>query len=68
MYYFLAILAMADLGLCMPTLPSVLGVLWFDARMVGLVPCVLQQHFLHSFSFMECAVLFAMALDRLVAM
>ncbi|EDL16697.1 olfactory receptor family 51 subfamily AI member 2 [Mus musculus] len=67
MYYFLAILAVTDLGLCMSTLPSVLGVLWFDARMVGLVPCVLQQHFLHSFSFMESAVLFAMALDRLIA-
>lgn len=30
------------------------------------MPCVLQQHFLH-FSFMESAVLFVMALDRLVA-
>ncbi|VFV38300.1 olfactory receptor 632 [Lynx pardinus] len=63
MYYFLAILAVTALGLCMSTLPSVLGVLWFDAWMVGLVPCVLQQHFLHSFSFMESVVLFAMALD-----
>lgn len=67
MYYFLAILAVTDLGLCMSTLPSVLGVLWFDARRVGLVPCMLQQHFLHSFFFMESAVLFAMALDCLVA-
>lgn len=67
MYYFLVILAVTDLGLCMSTLPSVLGLLWFDARMVGLVPCVLQQHFLHSFFFMESAVLFAMALDCLVA-
>ncbi|KAF5918687.1 olfactory receptor 51G1-like [Diceros bicornis minor] len=67
MYYFLAILAVTDLVLCMSTLLSVLGVLWFDAQMVGLVPCVLQQHFLHSFSFMESAVLFAMAVDRLVA-
>ncbi|XP_014917709.3 olfactory receptor 51L1-like [Acinonyx jubatus] len=66
MYYFLAILAVTALGLCMSTLPSALGVLWFDARMVGLVPCVLQQHFLHSFSFMESVVLFAMALDCLV--
>ncbi|KAM9034616.1 olfactory receptor 51L1-like [Sarcophilus harrisii] len=67
MYYFLAILAVTDLGLCMSTLPTVLGVLWFDARAIGLVSCILQQHFLHSFSFMESAVLFAMALDRLVA-
>ncbi|EHB12099.1 Olfactory receptor 51A7, partial [Heterocephalus glaber] len=61
MYYFLAILAVTDLGLSTSTLPSVLGVLWFDVWAVGL------QHFLHSFSFMESAVLFAMALDRLVA-
>ncbi|XP_074046425.1 olfactory receptor 51L1-like [Macrotis lagotis] len=67
MYYFLAILAVTDLGLCMSTLPTVLGVLWFDARVIGLVSCILQQHFLHSFSFMESAVLFAMSLDRLVA-
>lgn len=67
MYYFLDILAVTDLGLCMSTLPSVLSVLWFDARVVGLVPCVLQQHFLHSFSFVESAGLYAMALDRLVA-
>ncbi|KAM9658650.1 olfactory receptor 51G1-like [Trichechus inunguis] len=67
MYYLLAILAVTDLGLCMSTLPSVLGVLWFDVQTVGLVPCVLQQHFLHSFSFMGSAVLFAMALDHLVA-
>ncbi|KAM9220635.1 olfactory receptor 51L1-like [Dugong dugon] len=67
MYYLLAILAVTGLGLCMSTLPSVLGVLWFDAQTVGLVPCVLQQHFLHSFSFMESAVLFAIALDHLAA-
>lgn len=67
MYYFLAMLAVTDLGLCMSTLPSVLGMLWFDAWMVGLVHCVLQQHFLPSSSFMESAVLFAMALDHLVA-
>lgn len=65
MYYFLAILA--DLGLCMSMLLSLLGMLWFDARMVGLVPCVLQQHFLHFLSFMESAMLFAMALDHMVA-
>lgn len=67
MYYFLVILAMTDLGLRMPTLPSVLGVLLYDAQTVGLMPCVLQQHFLHSSSFMESAVLFAMALDCLMA-
>ena len=43
-----------------------LGELWLETWMVGLVPCVLQQRFLHS-SFMVSAMLFAMALDSLVA-
>ena len=38
-----------------------LGELWLETWMVGLVPCVLQQRFLHS-SFMVSAMLFAMAL------
>uniref|UniRef100_A0A8C6E4J1 G-protein coupled receptors family 1 profile domain-containing protein n=1 Tax=Moschus moschiferus TaxID=68415 RepID=A0A8C6E4J1_MOSMO len=63
MYYFLDILAVTDLGLC---LSSVLGALWLEAQMVDLVPCVLQQGFLHS-SFVDSAVLFAMVLDSLVA-
>ncbi|XP_040113593.1 olfactory receptor 51L1-like [Oryx dammah] len=62
-YYFLAILAVTAVGLC---LSSVLGALCLETQMVGLVPCVLQQCFLH-FSFMESAVLFAMVLDNLVA-
>lgn len=63
MYYFPAILAVTDLGLCSS---SVLGALWLETRMVGLVPCVVQQRFLHS-SFMESAVPFSVVLDSLVA-
>ncbi|CAI5773733.1 Hypothetical predicted protein [Podarcis lilfordi] len=33
MYYFLAMLALTDLGLCLTTLPTVLGIFWFDARL-----------------------------------
>lgn len=64
-YYFLAVLAGTDLGLWLSMLPSGLGALWLETRMAGLVPCVLQQRFLHSF--MESAMLFSTVLDSLVA-
>ncbi|OWK17881.1 hypothetical protein Celaphus_00009160 [Cervus elaphus hippelaphus] len=64
-YYSLAVLAGTDLGLWLSMLPSGPGALWLETQMVGLGPCVLQQHFLHSF--MEPAVLFTMVLDSLVA-
>ncbi|XP_001374010.2 olfactory receptor 51V1-like [Monodelphis domestica] len=67
MYYFLAMLASTDLGLCVSTIPTVLGVLWFDFRGIHLYPCVLQVYVFHAFSFMESAMLFAMAYDRFVA-
>ncbi|XP_043849727.1 olfactory receptor 51V1-like [Dromiciops gliroides] len=67
MYYFLAMLASTDLGLCVSTMPTVLGVLWFDVRGIHLYACVLQLYVVHSFSFMESAMLFAMAYDRFVA-
>ena len=60
-YYFLAILAGTDLGLWLSMLPSGPGALWLETQLAGLVPFVLQQHFLPSF--MESAVLFSMVLD-----
>ncbi|XP_060086461.1 olfactory receptor 51V1-like [Heteronotia binoei] len=67
MYYFLAMLATTDLGLCLTTVPTVLGVLWFQLRKVSKKACVAQLFIVHSFSFMESAVLFAMAVDRFLA-
>ncbi|XP_036598920.1 olfactory receptor 51V1-like [Trichosurus vulpecula] len=67
MYYFLAMLASTDLGLCVSTMPTVLGVLWLDLHGIHLYACVLQLYVVHSFSFMESAMLFAMAYDRFVA-
>ncbi|XP_007491236.2 olfactory receptor 51V1-like [Monodelphis domestica] len=67
MYYFLAMLASTDLGLCVSTMPTVLGVLWLDFRGIHLYACVLQLYVVHSFSFMESAMLFAMAYDRFIA-
>ncbi|XP_074153667.1 olfactory receptor 51V1-like [Sminthopsis crassicaudata] len=67
MYYFLAMLASTDLGLCVSTMPTVLGVLWLDLRGIHLYACVLQLYIVHSVSYMESAMLFAMAYDRFVA-
>ncbi|KAL8191440.1 UNVERIFIED_CONTAM: hypothetical protein K2H54_073723 [Gekko kuhli] len=67
MYYFLAMLATTDLGLCLTTAPTVMGVLWFQLREISVRLCISQGFVFHSFSFMESAVLFAMAIDRFLA-
>uniref|UniRef100_A0A8D0GE42 Olfactory receptor n=1 Tax=Sphenodon punctatus TaxID=8508 RepID=A0A8D0GE42_SPHPU len=67
MFYFLSMLALTDLGLCISTMPTVLGVLWFQVKKINVFACIFQLYLIHSFSFMESAVLFAMALDRFLA-
>ncbi|XP_074153654.1 olfactory receptor 51G2-like [Sminthopsis crassicaudata] len=67
MYYFLAMLSFADMGMSLPTFISVLQVLWFISREIEFNPCVIQMFFIHSFSFMESSVLLAMAFDRYIA-
>ncbi|XP_054830533.1 olfactory receptor 51V1-like [Eublepharis macularius] len=67
MYYFLAMLATTDLGLCLTTVPTVMGVLWFQLWKITKHGCIAQLFIVHSFSFMESAVLFAMAIDRFLA-
>ncbi|XP_077200309.1 olfactory receptor 51V1-like [Paroedura picta] len=67
MYYFLAMLATTDLGLCLTTVPTVMGVLWFQLQKISRHSCLTQIFIIHTFSFMESAVLFAMALDRFLA-
>ncbi|MBZ3878963.1 Olfactory receptor 51G1 [Sciurus carolinensis] len=67
MYYFLAMLALTDLGLCLSTLPTVLGIFWFDAREIGLPACFTQLFFIHTLSLVESSVLLSMSIDRYVA-
>ncbi|ELW71794.1 Olfactory receptor 51F1 [Tupaia chinensis] len=67
MYYFLSMLALTDVGLTLSTLPTTLGVLWFDHRLIGFNSCLVQMFFLHSFSVVESSVLLAMSFDRFVA-
>ncbi|NXE57385.1 O51L1 protein, partial [Casuarius casuarius] len=67
MYLLLAMLAVADLGLYTSTLPSMLMMLWLQAREVSFGICLAQMFFIHTFTDIESAVILAMAFDRYVA-
>lgn len=67
MFFFLSMLSSIDLVLSLTTMPKTLGIFWFNAGEIGLVGCLVQMFFLHSFSIMESAVLLAMSFDRYVA-
>ncbi|XP_062983847.1 olfactory receptor 51G2-like [Elgaria multicarinata webbii] len=67
MYLFLSMLAVSELGVSLSTLPTVLSVFLFDAREIGLDACLGQMFFIHCFSIMDSGVLWAMALDRFIA-
>ncbi|XP_066216761.1 olfactory receptor 51F2-like [Saccopteryx leptura] len=67
MYYFLSMLSATDIGLCISTLTTVLGIFWINAREINFNACLSQMFFIHLFTFMESSVLLAMAFDRFVA-
>ncbi|XP_072651510.1 olfactory receptor 51H1-like [Canis lupus baileyi] len=67
MYYFLFMLALADMGLALCTLPSMLGIFWFNYKSIAFDACLVQMYFIHTFSAIESGVLVAMAFDRVVA-
>ncbi|XP_036032329.1 olfactory receptor 51F2-like [Onychomys torridus] len=67
MYYFLCMLSTTDIGLCISTMVTVLGILWLNAREISFNACLSQMFFIHLFTFMESSVLLAMAFDHFVA-
>ncbi|XP_006032152.1 olfactory receptor 51G2-like [Alligator sinensis] len=67
MYIFLSMLALTDLGLSISTVPTVMGIFWFNAQEISFTACFAQLFFIHSLSFIESSVLLSMAFDRYVA-
>ncbi|XP_006038003.1 olfactory receptor 51I2-like [Alligator sinensis] len=67
MYFFLCMLAITDMGVCLSTLPTVLRVMLFNSREIKFDACLAQMFFIHCFSIMDSGVLLVMAFDRFVA-
>ncbi|XP_065455217.1 olfactory receptor 51G2-like [Chrysemys picta bellii] len=67
MYIFLSMLALTDLGLSIATIPTILGIFWFNSKLISLNACFAQLFFIHTLSFIESSVLLLMAFDRFVA-
>nr|XP_008263230.2 olfactory receptor 52Z1P-like [Oryctolagus cuniculus] len=67
MYFFLSMLALADLLLSTATTPKMLVIFWFHSAVVSFGSCVSQMFFIHFIFVAESAILLAMAFDRYVA-
>ncbi|NXD87901.1 O51G2 protein, partial [Halcyon senegalensis] len=67
MYHLLSMLAVADLGLSLSTLPTMLAIFCFKSTSLRFEACIVQMYFIHSFSAIESGVLVAMAFDRFIA-
>ncbi|XP_003129604.2 olfactory receptor 51A7 [Sus scrofa] len=67
MYYFLAMLAVSDLGLSFSSLPTVLRLFLFNAVEISPDACFAQEFFIHGFTLMESSVLLLMSADRFLA-
>ncbi|XP_051847293.1 olfactory receptor 51F1-like [Antechinus flavipes] len=67
MYYFLFMLSATDACLSLSTLPTTLGVFWFNVREITLDSCIGQLFFIHFLTIMESSVLLAMSFDRFIA-
>ncbi|XP_003781475.1 olfactory receptor 51G2-like [Otolemur garnettii] len=66
-YYFLSVLAGADIVLSVSTLSSVLKVFILGLYEIAFDGCLAQLFFIHTFSSMGSGILVAMAFDRFVA-
>ncbi|XP_065265359.1 olfactory receptor 51G2-like [Emys orbicularis] len=67
MYIFLSMLGVTDLGLSIVTIPTTLGIFWFNSREISLDACFAQLFFIHSLQCIESSMLLLMAFDRFLA-
>ncbi|XP_008523622.2 olfactory receptor 52H1-like [Equus przewalskii] len=67
MFFFLSMLASADLILCTTCVPKILGIFWLNAQEITFPGCLTQLFFLHFSFFLDSAILLGMAFDRYVA-
>ncbi|XP_065265474.1 olfactory receptor 51G2-like [Emys orbicularis] len=67
MYIFLSMLAVTDLGLSIVTIPTILGIFFFNSREISFDACFAQLFFIHLLQFIESSMLLLMAFDRFVA-
>ncbi|XP_007662152.1 putative olfactory receptor 56B2 [Ornithorhynchus anatinus] len=67
MFYFLAFLALVDMGLSSTIMPRILTLLWYNARTISLPECFFQIYSIHVFLGLESGIFLCMALDRYVA-
>nr|XP_005312805.1 olfactory receptor 51G2-like [Chrysemys picta bellii] len=67
MYIFLSMLGIADLGILIATIPTILGIYLFNIREISLNACFTQLFFIPSLQCIESSVLLLMAFDRFIA-
>ncbi|ELK25420.1 Olfactory receptor 56A4 [Myotis davidii] len=67
MYYFLSLLSLLDMVLCLTVIPKVLAIFWFDLRSISFSACFLQMFIMNCFLAMESCTFMVMAYDRYVA-
>ncbi|NP_001378336.1 olfactory receptor family 52 subfamily H member 19 [Equus caballus] len=67
MFFFLSMLASADLILCTTCVPKILGIFWLNAQEITFPGCLTQLFFLHFSFFLDSAILLGMAFDHYMA-
>ncbi|XP_006126644.4 olfactory receptor 51G2-like [Pelodiscus sinensis] len=67
MYIFLSMLALTDLGLSIATIPTIMGIYFFNFKEISLHPCIAQIYFIAVLQYAESAVLLFMSFDRFIA-
>uniref|UniRef100_M3Z3Q6 Olfactory receptor n=2 Tax=Mustela putorius furo TaxID=9669 RepID=M3Z3Q6_MUSPF len=67
MFFFLSMLASADLILCTTSVPKTLSIFWLKAQKITFPGCLTQMFFLHFSFFLDSAILLGMAFDRYMA-